>query len=47
MYQIKHFKSRSIAEQWIENNKDKYQIERIFCNNVPYSIEYKPLITIL
>lgn len=45
MWQTKHFKSFKQQEEWIEANKNRYQISRIFVNN-GYAVEYKPLTTI-
>ena len=44
MWKVKHFATFEAFNNWIERNKNKYRIERIFVNNKPYSIEYKPLI---
>lgn len=45
MWQTKHFKSFKQQEEWIEANKNRYQISRIFVNN-GYAVEYKLLIRI-
>lgn len=42
MWGTKRFKSLKQQEEWIEANKNKYQISRIFVNN-GYAVEYKPL----
>lgn len=46
MWETKHFKTFEQFNNWVECNKNKYRIERIFVDNKPYSIEYKPLIRI-
>lgn len=42
MWETKLFKSFKQQEEWIEANKWRYQISRIFVNN-GYAVEYKPL----
>ena len=42
MWETKLFKSFKQQEEWIEANKKRYQISRIFVND-GYAVEYKPL----
>ncbi len=43
MWLTKIFKNQSDYLKWMNKNKNKYQYERIFVNNVEYAIEYKKL----
>ena len=45
MWTVKKFKTQSLLNQFIENNKHRYQIVTIYINN-GYAVEYKKFIRV-
>jgi hypothetical protein len=43
MWKVKKFKTKELADKWLENNGHKVQWEQIFVNNVPFAINYRLL----
>lgn len=46
MWKIKKMKTFEEMSEFIEKNKHRYQMQRVFINNYLYSVEYKKLIKI-
>lgn len=47
MWEYKEFQTKAAFDKWMARAERKYRVQVIYVNNVPYAVEYKPLIKIM